>query len=64
MLTKMKISESILYVISQVIFLGCREKAQEKGEILPEVLQKLKAKFCENFVSSKFHQNRNNNHSI
>jgi len=43
---------SIVYVISQLIFGGGREIAQERSEILPKV-------FWENFVSSKFHQNCN-----
>jgi len=55
----MKISESIVYVISQQLFLGGSEIAQEGGKILQKVLLKLWAKVCENFVSSKFHQNRN-----
>jgi len=40
--TKMKISESVVYVISQIIF-GGREIAQEGGKILPKVSPKLKA---------------------
>jgi len=36
----MEISESIVYVISQ-LFLGGREIAQEGGEILPKVSPKL-----------------------
>jgi len=37
----MKISDSIVYVISELIFSGGREIAQEGGEILPKVLPKL-----------------------
>jgi len=38
----MKILESIVYVISQIIFFGGgREIAQEGGEILPKVSQKV-----------------------
>jgi len=33
----MKIFESIVYVISQLIVLGCREIAQGGDKILPEV---------------------------
>jgi len=40
-------------------FFGDREIAQKEGEILPKVSLKLYAKIWENFVSSKFHQNRN-----
>jgi len=45
----MKILEGIVYVISELIFLGGREIAQEGGKILPKVLQKLKAKFWDFF---------------
>jgi len=38
---KMKISESIVYVISQQKFVGGREIAQKGDEILPKVLPKL-----------------------
>jgi len=48
----MKILGSIVYVISHLIIFGGKEIAQEGGEILPNVL----AKFCENYVTSKFHQ--------
>jgi len=37
----MKIFESIVYVISQIICLWGREIAQEGGEIFPKVLPKL-----------------------
>jgi len=37
----MKISEIIVYVISQLIFLGGREIAQEGSEILSKVSPKL-----------------------
>jgi len=37
----MKISESLVYVMSQLIFLGDREIAQEGGKILPKVSPKL-----------------------
>jgi len=37
----MKILESIVYVISQLIFFGGRELAQEGGKILPKVSPKL-----------------------
>jgi len=59
-LTKIKISESIVYVISQLILLGGREISQEGGEIFSKVSPKLQATFWENlnFVNSKFHQNR------
>jgi len=50
-LSKMKILESIVYVISQLMFLGGREIAQEGGEIFPKVSPKLYAKFWEDFVS-------------
>jgi len=50
-LTKMKILESIVYVISQLFFWG-KEITRGGGEILPKVLPKLKAKFWENFVRS------------
>jgi len=40
-LTKIKISERIVYVISQIIFLGGREIAQEGSERLPKVSPKL-----------------------
>jgi len=49
----------IVYIISQLIFLGGREIAQEGGEILPKVSPKLQAQFWESFVSLKYHQNRN-----
>jgi len=58
-LTKIKILESIVYVSYQLIFWGGREIAQEGGEILEKVSEKLKAKFWENIVSSRFQQNRN-----
>jgi len=58
-LTKMKISASTVYVISQIIILGGRETTQEGCKILPKVSPKLLAKFWEYFVSSKFKQNRN-----
>jgi len=54
----MKISETIVYVISQVIFWGTRKIAQEGGEILPKVSSKPQTKFREILVSYKFHQNR------
>jgi len=57
----MKISESIVYVISQLIFLGGREVAEERGEVVPKTSPKLQAKFWENLVSSKFHQDRSTN---
>jgi len=57
-LTKIKISERIVYVIFQQIFFGGREIAQERGEILPKVSPILYAKFWENSVGSKFHQNK------
>jgi len=53
----MKIMESIVYVISQVISFGGREIVQGGGEILQKVLPKVSAKFCGNIRSSKFHQN-------
>jgi len=37
----MKMSANIEYVISQLIFLGGREIAQEEGEIVPKVSPKL-----------------------
>jgi len=37
----MKISESVVYVISQLILLVGREIVQEGGEILPKVSPKL-----------------------
>jgi len=37
----MKISESVVYVISQLFFWGGREIAQEGGKILPKVSPKL-----------------------
>jgi len=40
-------------------FWGGREIAQEWGEILSKVSPKHYAQFWENFVSTKFHQNRN-----
>jgi len=55
----MKILESIVYVISQLICLGGREIAEEGGKILPKISPKASAKFWESFLSSKFHQNRN-----
>jgi len=39
-LTKTEISEKIVFVISQLIFLGGREIAQEGGKILPKVSPK------------------------
>jgi len=56
----MKISESIVYVISQLFFRGqgnCKGRRQNK--ILPKFSPKLAAKFWVHFVSSKFYQNRN-----
>jgi len=50
MLTKTKISESIVYVISQLICLGGREIAQE-GRNIPEVSPKLRAQFWEFKIS-------------
>jgi len=47
--------ESIVYVISQLIFVGGRAIAKGKGKFLPKVF----AKFLANFGSSKFHQNGN-----
>jgi len=40
-LTNMKLLESIVYIISKLIFLGGREIAPEGGEILPKVSLKL-----------------------
>jgi len=57
----MKILESIVYVISQLILLVRREIAQEIGEILPNVSPKPLATFLENVMS--FHQNCNTNHT-
>jgi len=37
----MKISESIVYITSQLIFLGNRQIAQEGGEILPNIAKTL-----------------------
>jgi len=56
---KMEISESIVYVVFQLIFLGGREIAQERGEILPKVspfaktLGKILEKICELKISPK-----------
>jgi len=50
----MKILENIVYVISQLILLGCREIGQGGGKILPYVSPNVSSKF----VSSKLHQNR------
>jgi len=41
----MKTKESIVYVISQLIFFGGREIAQEGDEMLTKVSPKLEAKF-------------------
>jgi len=41
----MKISESLVYLFSQLTFLGGREIVQEGGEIFPKVSPKFKAKF-------------------
>jgi len=55
----MKISESIvgLYVISQLIFLGGREIAQEGGKIvggkIVKILPKILGKFCDFKISPK-----------
>jgi len=45
-LTKMKLLESIVYGISQLILLRGREIAQGESNILPEVSAKLPRKFC------------------
>jgi len=42
-------------------FCGGRKIAQLGGEIFMKVSLKVLAKFCADFVSSKFHQNRNLN---
>jgi len=55
----MKISESIVYVISQLIFLGGREIAHKEAKYCRKFRQNFRQNFGENFVSSKFHQNRN-----
>jgi len=60
-MVKKYILESILYVISQLIFSGSKEIAQGGGENLPKVLPKVLAKLCINFGSSKFHENRYTN---
>jgi len=51
MLTKLKILERIVYVISQLICLWSRKFAQGGGEILPKVLPQVSAKFCQNFIT-------------
>jgi len=49
----MKISESVVYVISQQIFLGGREIPEEEGEIVPKISPKRLGKFCEFNISPK-----------
>jgi len=59
-LSKMKMLQSIVYLINQLIFFGGREIAQGGGESKPKV----SLKFSVNFGSSKFHQYRKTNNSI
>jgi len=47
----MKLLESIVYVISQLIFFGGRKIVQGGGEILPKVSFKDLSKFWVNFGS-------------
>jgi len=44
-MTKMEISECIVYVISKLIFLGGREITQEGGKILTKVSLKVRHNF-------------------
>jgi len=52
----MKISESIVYVISQLVFLGGCEIGQERCEILLEVSPKLRHNFGKNLRVQNFTQ--------
>jgi len=56
MIGKNEILESIVYVISQLIFVLGLGKRQNIAKSLPKSLCKF---FCQNFVNSKFHQNFN-----
>jgi len=53
-LAKMEILESIVYVIFQLFF-GMEGNSFGKGQNIAKGFLKVSAKFCDNFVSSKFH---------
>jgi len=54
LISKMKLLDSIVYVISQVIFFGVREIAQGGGEIMPKVSPKVSKKIWVIFGTSNF----------